>query len=142
SGAVADPILQENTSCHTGVLRTELVRNQRVAQLSFADCAIEDRTDQAVLIDVQIGEDFRHFQPGAQTRAVGAPGDLGVGFNAFVGGPGDTRGAQESAATDAVGHGQTIDPALQINAAIGFFRVFLANLDHALLSSISQTKLL
>src|SRR5690606_5335297 len=77
-----------------------------------------------------------------QTRAVGAPGDLGVGFNAFVGGPGDTRGAQESAATDAVGHGQTIDPALQINAAIGFFRVFLANLDHALLSSISQTKLL
>src|SRR5690606_42007613 len=88
--------------------------------------------EEAILIGMRVGENFRHFQARAQRGAGFTPRQRTISGIALLRRTRHTTGAQQGAATDPRLHRQTLHPAFEIDAAIGLFRMFFANFDHEL----------
>ncbi len=126
----ADGRHAQHTLDQLGHHRTETLMHVGELHLAFTHAAIDHRGDQAVLVELEVGEDFGDLEPGLVAGRALAPEVLrGVGLLLHI--AGELAGFPECLAVERRVHAQhVIEPAIEIDAAVGVDRLKSSDLDH------------
>ncbi|MNN06033.1 hypothetical protein D3C81_1188120 [compost metagenome] len=110
----------------------EVLLHRLQLHLALAHAAIEHRGNQRFLVELEVGENFGDFQPGAETGHAFGP-DVLDGDRLLLGLAGELAGlAQTVAIQGRIDAEDVIQPGLEVDAAVGIDRLLRSYLYHRL----------
>ncbi len=128
--AVADGRHAQHTLDQLGHHRAEVLVHLGQLDLAFAHAAVDDGRDQAVLIKLEVGEYLGDFQPNLVTGGAFTPEVL-CRVRLLLRRSGELAGLLECVAVECRVHPQhMIEPAIEVDAAVGVDRLKRSDLDH------------